>query len=575
MALWQIITHRPRPDSGRGLILFKSYGWLVLLVVLLTGLKIVLAEVLPLTAIGGSIYDDQLFLQLGHNLAKGIWLGDYDAQLLMKGPGYPLFLAINERLGLPLLASQHLCYSAAILLFLAAVRPLVPSGFQLSLLAGLLLFNPHAFDIQLLRVNRDGFYPALTLWVFASAIGLLTSLRELRGSRWVWAISMGVSMSWFWITREEGPWILPTLAILASPLVVDTVKGQHPQRGRILATVLVAVLLAAVGPFLVGALNQQKFGVFYVSEHQAPPMQAAYGALTRVAHERWRPKILLPKDAREKIYVVSPAFAEMRPYLEGAGGAAWAAVSAYTLSEEERGEVSGGWLIWAIRGGADALGYHQSAPRAMDYYSQIAREVNAACEQRQLDCLPPRVSVVAPWRREYLALLAEQFTESLVGLISYTYVEIRPEPSTGNQQTQRFFAAATHNRLAPLAQDYVSGTALLSGNEAFKVKILQKILKLYQLIVPVLFVTALFCCLVNLVRDVAARKVSLLTLVNIALMTAVVVRLLLLSYLQVSGFSTPRYWAPLYPLVLILCLLPVAQRYSAIRNQWQRRVSMP
>ena len=538
-------------------IRYIGHSWLFLLVILLTGVKLFLAKALPLTAIGGSVYDDQLFLRLGQNLSRGIWLGEYDAQLLIKGPGYPLFLAINDWFGLPLLTSQHLAYSVASLLFLLAIRPLIHSNLLLGLLAALLLLNPHTFDIQLLRVNRDGFYPTLTLWVFASSIGLLVSLGEMRRGCWLWVISLGGSVAWLWITREESPWILPPLAILMASVFLGVVRGQYRPQRRVMVFLLASIFLAVSGPFLVSILNYQKFGVFCVSEQQAPAMQAAFGALTRVEHESWRPKILLPKDVRDAVYLVSPAFAEMRPYLEGWGGATWAEISGYTLNEEERGEVSGGWLMWAIRGGADYLGYHQSAPMAMNYYDRIAREVNVACEKGRLDCLPPRASVVAPWRSEYLPLLAESFAESLWGVISYSYVEIKPGASTGNEQTHRLFAAATHSRPAPLSQDR-STAQPLSGRDEFKLKILHQTLDFYRLTVPLLFVAAVMGYLINLAHDIVERRVSLLTLVNTALLTAVVVRLLLLSYLQVSGFSTPRYWAPLYPLVLIACLLPWA-----------------
>src|SRR3954471_132435 len=41
-----------------------------------------------------SPHDDMLFVKLGGYLAEGKWLGPYDQFTLMKGPGYPAFLAI-------------------------------------------------------------------------------------------------------------------------------------------------------------------------------------------------------------------------------------------------------------------------------------------------------------------------------------------------------------------------------------------------------------------------------------------------------------------------------------------------
>src|ERR1700681_4912126 len=45
-------------------------------------------------------HDDTLFVKLGRYLAEGKWLGPFDQSTLMKGPGYPLFLALANWLGI-------------------------------------------------------------------------------------------------------------------------------------------------------------------------------------------------------------------------------------------------------------------------------------------------------------------------------------------------------------------------------------------------------------------------------------------------------------------------------------------
>jgi len=45
-------------------------------------------------------HDDTLFMSLGRSLAEGQWLGPYTEFTLMKGPGYPFFLAAANWLGI-------------------------------------------------------------------------------------------------------------------------------------------------------------------------------------------------------------------------------------------------------------------------------------------------------------------------------------------------------------------------------------------------------------------------------------------------------------------------------------------
>ncbi|MGH2687619.1 MAG: hypothetical protein ACRDKW_02260, partial [Actinomycetota bacterium] len=58
--------------------------------------------------------DEYLFLSQALELVRGRWLGPYSAVTLAKGPGYPLFLAANHVLGLPVSMGQALLYFGAV-----------------------------------------------------------------------------------------------------------------------------------------------------------------------------------------------------------------------------------------------------------------------------------------------------------------------------------------------------------------------------------------------------------------------------------------------------------------------------
>src|SRR4051812_33972184 len=47
-------------------------------------------------------HDDSLYIKLGNYLAQARWLGPYDQFTLMKGPGYPLFLAAANWFQVPI-----------------------------------------------------------------------------------------------------------------------------------------------------------------------------------------------------------------------------------------------------------------------------------------------------------------------------------------------------------------------------------------------------------------------------------------------------------------------------------------
>ena len=64
----------------------------------------------PVVGYAHAGHDDELFLRLAEYIVNGQWLGPYSQFTLMKGCGYPLFIAGVFKLGLPLPLAEHSFY---------------------------------------------------------------------------------------------------------------------------------------------------------------------------------------------------------------------------------------------------------------------------------------------------------------------------------------------------------------------------------------------------------------------------------------------------------------------------------
>jgi hypothetical protein len=153
------------------------------------GMALVLAKLALVSgrlclALGNAGRDDALFVDLAHNISEGIWLGRYNALTLVKGPMYPLWIAALHRLDVPLFFGQHLLYTFACVLVIRALRPLRLHPAALLLVFALLLFNPMTWSVIALRVVRIGIYPALTLIVVGTSIGVHTYRADPCGTSW-------------------------------------------------------------------------------------------------------------------------------------------------------------------------------------------------------------------------------------------------------------------------------------------------------------------------------------------------------------------------------------------------------
>lgn len=80
----------------------------------------------------------------------------------------------------------------------------------------------------------------------------------------------------------------------------------RPSHFKAIALPLVLALFAfTAADWLVAGLNYRHYGIFETNEFRAKSFLRAYGAISRIKHDHWRPLIPFPKDARQRAYAVS------------------------------------------------------------------------------------------------------------------------------------------------------------------------------------------------------------------------------------------------------------------------------
>ena len=92
------------------------------------------------------IYDDGLFIHLGQSLAAGKWLGSFSQFTLMKGPGFPAFLAINNLIGIPISLGLALFHCFAITCFVVICHYFIRNYLISAILFMLLLWHPESLE---------------------------------------------------------------------------------------------------------------------------------------------------------------------------------------------------------------------------------------------------------------------------------------------------------------------------------------------------------------------------------------------------------------------------------------------
>ncbi len=337
----------------------------------------------PIAVHSNLVHDDALFMTLGKDLATGRWLGPYSQFTLMKGPGYPAFLALNSWLGLPIGLSHAAFQCAAIGLFFWVVSRttsmpnLALFGFVFTLWAP----APYLFA----SVMRAAIYPGETLLVLATLYYALFG-DLLPNARIRWALLSGLLSGWFFLTREAGVWIAPGVAIIVFYGAWCAWRKRVFVRDAL--TPLLAALIALMtvrGGF--HTLNWIAYGKATGVETNSAPFKDALGVLQSVDAGARIPYVPVSRQARFAIYAVSPSFSSLKDYFDPANGSTpWQfGCSSYPQS---CGDIAGGWFMWALRDAVASKGYYSSPARAAAFYRQLIKEVTKACREHRLKCSP-------------------------------------------------------------------------------------------------------------------------------------------------------------------------------------------
>jgi hypothetical protein len=333
---------------------------------------------------------------------------------------YPVFIVIAFWTSVPLKIAEQTIYLAVCALTAQAIRRRLCSNCLSLILFVLLAFNPVAWNLSFAEVLRQGLYLSLSLALvtLAAAIVFPTPL-DLNNNicRAALGIFAGLVGAAYWLTREEGLWLVPALTVIIAVAVTaifrprwvplgerEAFANRWAQLKAIAFPLAIGLIVFAAADWAVAGLNYHYYGVFETNEFRANNFLRAYGALSRIQHDHWRPLIPFPKDARQRAYAVSPAARELANALEGPTGSMWYRI-ACSFGDAKvcaAGEVESGWAMWEFRDAVAAAGHYRSGAEAMRYYATLADEINSACARGAISCLPPRATMLPPFRGEYV-----------------------------------------------------------------------------------------------------------------------------------------------------------------------------
>ena len=379
----------------------------------------------PLSLLSAAGHDDGLFIAIGRQLAALRWLGPYNEFTLAKGPGYPAFLALSYWLGLSSSLARALFHCGAIGLFVALCHRWLRSYLLAAVLFIVLLLDPASFLGQNLRILRDTIYYGQVLVAF----GLLA--HALFGRHLGAGILAGLFLGWVWLTREEGLWLVPGLAMLAAGGLYCAVADRRVVRFAATGLAALAAFGAANAGFRV--INWRVYGMPVGVEYKETNFVRAIGAISSVRSGEVKPYVSVTRATRQRIYPVSPPFAELGPHLDGALGERWAkALCDNDLHRNTCGEIGSAIFAWALRDAAARAGHYRSPAEASAFYGKIADEIETACAKKQLECERQLLAELPPYSWSQLSTIPQRMLGALIMVLYARWQSVDGVPSLGD-----------------------------------------------------------------------------------------------------------------------------------------------
>lgn len=409
-------------------------------VALLTVLRLVLAQKMPLVMQGETSHDDFLMVRYAAYLAAGQWMGPFTLMVCVKGLSFPLFLAVNYLVGMPYALTLALCNVGAAAFFVHALKPWVKNGYGQLALYLFLIYSPVTFDTQISgMVYRNAILAPALLLVLGSAVGLYIRCGHSSRRLWPWSLGLGLSFAYFWNIREDTIWLLPFVVVALGITGITIWRAEGRAGTKKLGLLLLPLLCLGMVQVGQGMINKVVYGEYMINNRTGTAFGEMITQLIHVDDGQEDVAVWISKDMLKQAYAVSPTLAKM-------SGAIDEALEAWGSTPEDRG-IAGDITVWALRDGLYRGGAFADATTLEKTCSQINAELSAAYADGRLQKRNSfYISGAARgMTAEDVPLLAENFKNGFLDIISYAQYACRLLPSTGPMERIRTMEVITNN----------------------------------------------------------------------------------------------------------------------------------
>lgn len=427
----------------------KNLICIILIIITLSIIKQLLLCNYPIMVYAGAKSDDVLMVELAENILSGNWLGEYNYNTLMKGPVFPMILALIKHMNWSYINFVTLLYTISCIIFIIAIRKKIKNNIWLTIIFSLLLFNPIMYEKEVLqRVYRNSLIPSFSILIIACYIGIYLRRNEKIRYLLPWMVILAISLSAFYYTREDSMWIVPFIIFMTiSTIVAIAIKEKKINLNLISKIIVLLIPLITLNLFgnWIANQNLKYYGVKTKNVLTDSNFSNAMKAIYSVRPMKYIDAVSVPMEKIDRMAGASLSFNAIAPKFKE---------YSYNYGMLDRnpndGEIEDGWILWALRSAVYDSGCN-TLKKEDEAYKKISDELNQAIKNGLLEkqiTMPS--AMMSPFRTSYIPKIIKSFIKTVLFVTSYDEIKItNTDPSETDPkyfETVRKFEEITNDR---------------------------------------------------------------------------------------------------------------------------------
>lgn len=552
----------------------------ILAILLVSILKQVLVNDMPIAANVALGIDDALMISMTKSITENNWIGEYGDAVISKGVTFPLVLAFCYLVKIDYITMMTILYTIACLCLIAVLSKKIKSKIALFFIYLVTLFTPVMYSYQVMqRVYRNALIPSFAIMIISGYLYLFFSRNEEKiYKRIIVSILTGIILALFWYTREDSIWMIPFILFISISILIGTVANDKKITKKFFKNLVVVIIpIALVFGYknIICYQNYKHFDVYTVYNNEA--YNKAMKSLKKVKKYDYYDNIDFTTTKLQRVAEVASSLSQIHPRLIEL-------IYGYSLIDSSPldGEVVNGWFPWALKGTLSEFGYYSDAKNTNDFFNTLHMEVETALKNGTLE-----KEDVKPNIKNKIEQVFEQACKTFEAL--YRYDDIYFNVETGNYESgfdskYKDFAKFTNNKFVVYEdEEYVSGRYFENvdnyENEIeTRVKIINDLMKNYKNINAIIFTSGIILYVIySIVTLIQLFKKKFYNLEMWSAISAILGAMLSLALgiAYETAFNanviTAMYLSATYPLMLIfgmvMIIISIMKTFEFIKNR--------